>query len=225
MRPLLTWIGIQSDGYPIAFANLKQESKTNLVLTVPMNEYRLNKVPFLLAVCCILAGFLIGGSSPIDRGPADAPDQSAAANTLLPRVFLDGHDEWEYIIGTNLKVCAVLLTGIISLGFISMVNLAWIGLSIGWVVQSAIESGMSWERLAALTLPHGLLELAGFAMIAAVGCEGFVIVYRKLRFDDWSFSWYRISLNLRRLTMGLLLVLAASMVETYITGQIAAGFN
>ena len=32
-------------------------------------------------------------------------------NILLPRVFLDGHDEWEYIIGTNLKVCAVSTDG------------------------------------------------------------------------------------------------------------------
>lgn len=192
---------------------------------MPMNEYRLNKVPILLAVCCILAGFAIGRSSPLDTGPAGAPDHAADAITLLPRVFLDGHDEWEYIIGTNLKVCAVILTGVLSLGFMSMVNLAWIGLSIGWVVRSAMESGMSWERVAALTLPHGLLELAGFAMIAAVGCEGFIIAYRKLRFDDWSFSLDRMSLNFRRLAAGLFLVLAATMVETYITGQIAAGFN
>ena len=192
---------------------------------MPMNEYRLNKVPFLLAVCCILAGLVIGRSSPLDTGPAGAPDHASDANTLFPRVFLDGHDEWKYIIGTNLKVCVVLLTGILSLGFMSMANLAWIGLSTGWVVRSAIDSGMSWERAAALTVPHGLLELAGFAMIAAVGCEGFIIVYRKLRFDDWLFSMDRISLNFRRLTAGLLLVLAASMVETYITGQIAAGFN
>ena len=84
---------------------------------------------------------------------------------------------------------------------------------------------MPWERVAALTLPHGLLELAGFAMIAAVGCEGFVIVYRKLRFDDWSFSMDRMSLNFRRLAAGFFLVLVASLVETYITGQIAAIFN
>ena len=192
---------------------------------MPMNEYRLNKVPFLLAVCCILAGYVIGKTTPIDTGPAGAPEHAADANTLLPRVFLDGHDEWKFIIGTNLKVCTVLLTGVLSLGFMSMANLAWIGLSTGWVVRSAMVSGVSWERVAALTLPHGLLELAGFAMIAAVGCEGFIIVYRKLRFNEWSFSMDRMSLNFRRLTAGLFLVLAASMVETYLTGQIAARFN
>ena len=192
---------------------------------MPMNEYRLNKVPFLLAVCCILAGYVIGKSTPIDTGPAGAPEHAANANTLLPRVFLDGHDEWKFIIGTNLKVCTVLLTGVLSLGFMSIANLAWIGLTTGWVVRSAMVSGVSWERVAALTLPHGLLELAGFAMIAAVGCEGFIIVYRKLRFNEWSFSMDRMSLNFRRLTAGLFLVLAASMVETYLTGQIAAGFN
>lgn len=190
-----------------------------------MNEYRLNKVPFLLAVCCILAGFLVARSFSLDSKPAVTPEHSAETNTLMPRVFLDGYDEWEYIIGTNLKVCAVLLTGILSLGFMSILNLTWIGLSTGWVVRSAMESGMSWERLSALTLPHALLELTGFAMIAAVGCEGFIIVYRKLRSDDWSFSTDRMSLNIRRMTAGLLLVLAASMVETYITGQIAARFN
>lgn len=192
---------------------------------MPMNESRLNKVPFLLAVCCILVGYVIGKSTPIDTGPAGAPEHAADANTLLPRVFLDGHDEWKFIIGTNLKVCTVLLTGVLSLGFMSMANLAWIGLSTGWVVRSAMVSGVSWERVAALTLPHGLLELAGFAMIAAVGCEGFIIVYRKLRFNEWSFSMDRMSLNFRRLTAGLFLVLAASMVETYLTGQIAARFN
>lgn len=192
---------------------------------MPMNEYRLNKVPFLLAVCCILAGFVFARSFPMDTGSAGAPEHAADTHTLLPRVFLDGHDEWKFIIGTNLIVCAVLLTGVLSLGFMSMANLAWIGLSTGWVVRSVMDAGMSWERVTALTVPHGLLELAGFAMIAAVGCEGFIIVYRKLRFDDWSFSMDRMSLNFRRLTAGLLLVLAASMVETYLTGQIAAGFN
>ena len=153
------------------------------------------------------------------------PDHPSESGALPFHEFLDGYDEWEYIIGANLRVCANLLTGLLSLGYMSMVNLAWIGLSLGWTVQSAMESGMSYYRLAALTLPHGLMELGGFAMIATVSCEGFIIVYRKLRFDLWSFGSDRLSLNVRRLTTGLLFVLAASIVETYITGQIAARFN
>ena len=86
----------------------------------------------------------------------------------------------------------------------SMANLAWIGLSTGWVVRSAMVSGVSWERVAALTLPHGLLELAGFAMIAAVGCEGFIIVYRKLRFNEWSFSIGQDVFELSKINSGAL---------------------
>ena len=153
------------------------------------------------------------------------PNHHSESGTLPFRRFLDGYDEWELIIRANLRVCVNLLTGLLSLGFMSMVNLVWIGLNLGWTVQSAMESGMSCYRLAALTLPHGLMELGGFAMIAAVGCEGFVIVYRKLRFDLWSFGRDRLSLNCRRLTAGLFIVLAASIVETFITGQIAARFN
>ena len=189
------------------------------------NAYRLNKLPFLLAVCCILAGFFVGSSIPIDAGSASTPDHPSESNALPIRGFLDGYDEWELIIGANIRVCVNLLIGLLSLGYMSMINLAWIGLSFGWAVQSAIESGMSSHKLAALTLPHGLMELGGFAMVAAVSCEGFAFVYRKLRFDEWSFGCDRLSLNLRRLSAGLCLVLAASIVETYITGQIAARFN
>ncbi len=203
----------------------KRTQRQSGTIAMAAIEYRLNKVPFLLAVCCTLASFLIGSSIPIDTESASVPDNPSDSSALPFHGFLDGYDEWEYIIGANLRVCVNLLAGLLSLGYMSMVNLAWIGLSLGWAVQSAMGSGMSHYRLAALTLPHGLMELGAFALIAAVGCEGFVFLYRKLRFDVWSFGPERLSLNLRRLIAGLFLLLAASIVETYITGQIAARFN
>ncbi len=74
----------------------------------------------------------------------------------------------------------------------------------------------------ALFLPHGLIELGGFAMVGAVSFEGFVMLYHKLRYDKWSFDNERMILIMKRITAGIILILMASIIETYVTGLISA---
>ena len=141
------------------------------------------------------------------------------------RPFLDGWDEWRFIIGTNLLVSIKILLGLLSFGLVSVVILGWTGAIVAWSTISAHETGASIYDIAALILPHGVIELAGFMFFGAVGCEGLLLFYQKLRYDSWLIDSERLALNVRRLFTGFLLIAVASIIETFVTGQIANKIN
>ena len=145
------------------------------------------------------------------------------SSTFMPdtRPFLDGGDEWKFIIGNNLLVSLRILFGLLSFGLVSVMILGWTGTILAWSTLSALDSGASIYAIAALILPHGVIELAGFTFFGAVGCEGLVLFCQKLKYDSWLIDSNRLTLNVRRLVTGFLLISAASIIETFVTGQIA----
>lgn len=144
---------------------------------------------------------------------------------LDSRPFLDGGDEWRFIVGTNLLVSTKILLGLLSFGLVSVVILGWTGTILAWSTLLALDSGTSIYDIAALILPHGVIELAGFTFFGAVGCEGLVLFCQKLKYDSWLIDSNRLALNVRRLVTGFLLISAASVIETFVTGQIANKIN
>ena len=149
------------------------------------------------------------------------------SSTFMPdtRPFLDGGDEWKFIIGNNLLVSLKILFGLLSFGLVSVVILGWTGTIVAWSTLSALDSGASIYAIAALILPHGVIELAGFVFFGALGCEGLVLFCQKLKYDTWLIDSNRLTLNVRRLVTGFLLISAASIIETFVTGQIANKIN
>jgi len=162
---------------------------------------------------------------PLDMITEETIDPDSSTLMYDSRPFLDGGDEWRFIIGTNLLVSMKILLGLLSFGLVSVMILGWTGTILAWSTLSALDSGASIYDIAALILPHGVMEMAGFTFFGAVGCEGLVLVYQKLKYDSWLIDSNRLALNVRRLVAGFLLISSASIIETFVTGQIANKIN
>lgn len=162
---------------------------------------------------------------PLDMIANEPTDPGTSTLMLDSRPFLDGGDEWRFIFSTNFLVSMKILLGLLSFGLVSVVILGWTGTIVAWSTLSALDSGASIHAIAALILPHGVIELAGFTFFGAVGCEGLVLFYQKLRYDSWLIDSDRLAVNVRRLVTGFLLISAASIIETFVTGQIANKIN
>ncbi|MXY97798.1 MAG: stage II sporulation protein M [Gemmatimonadetes bacterium] len=184
-----------------------------------------SKLPFLLSFASIIVGLGVGAVMPLDMIAKEPMDPGSS--TFMPdtRPFLDGGDEWKFIIGNNLLVSLKILFGLLSFGLVSVVILGWTGTIVAWSTLSALDSGASIYAIAALILPHGVIELAGFVFFGALGCEGLVLFCQKLKYDTWLIDSNRLTLNVRRLVTGFLLISAASIIETFVTGQIANKIN
>lgn len=183
------------------------------------------KLPFILSVSSLVIGLCIGAVISLDSTFRVATNEQSSTAPFNTRPLLDGADEWKYIFSTNLIVSLKMLFGLLTLGMIGMASLCWTGINLSWITLSAYESGVSIYAIAALILPHGVIELAGFVFFGAVGCEGLVLFYQKLRHDSWFIDSNRLAVNVRRLVTGFLLISAASIIEAFVTGQIAAKIN
>ena len=180
-----------------------------------------SKLPFLFALASIIAGMGIGVAMPIGMIAKEQTDSVSSSSVMVDsRPYLDGEDEWKFIISNNLLVSLKISLGLVSFGLVSVIILGWTGTMTAWSTLSALDSGTSIYLIAALILPHGVIELAGFTFFGAVGCEGLVLFYQKLKYDSWLIDSNRLTLNVRRLVIGVLLISAASIIETFVTGQI-----
>ncbi|MDE2728237.1 MAG: stage II sporulation protein M [Gemmatimonadota bacterium] len=163
----------------------------------------------------------IGVAMPIGMIAKEQTDSVSSSSVMVDsRPYLDGEDEWKFIISNNLLVSLKISLGLVSFGLVSVIILGWTGTMTAWSTLSALDSGTSIYLIAALILPHGVIELAGFTFFGAVGCEGLVLFYQKLKYDSWLIDSNRLTLNVRRLVIGVLLISAASIIETFVTGQI-----
>lgn len=162
---------------------------------------------------------------PLDMVAKEPTEPGSSTFMIDSRPFLDGGAEWKFIIGNNLLVSMKILLGLVSFGLVSVMILGWTGTITAWFTLSMLDSGATIYAVAALILPHGVIELAGFVFFGAVGCEGLVLFYQKLRHDSWLIDSNRLAVNIRRLVIGFLLISAASIIETFVTGQIANKIN
>ena len=183
------------------------------------------KLPFFISLASVIVGLGVGAALPLDMITKEPTGPETS--TLMPdsRPFLDGGDEWLFIIGNNLLVSLRILLGLLSFGLVSVVILGWTATIVAWSTLSALDSGVSIYHIAALILPHGVIELAGFIFFGAVGCEGLVLFCQKLKYDSWLIDSDRLALNVRRLVTGFVLITVASIIETFVTGQIANKIN
>ncbi len=184
-----------------------------------------SKLPHLISIASVIVGLGVGSAMPLDMIENEPSGPGSSTLMLNSRPFLDGGDEWRFIIGTNFLVSIKILLGLLSFGMVSVVILGWTGTIVAWSTLSALDSDASIYAIAAFILPHGVIEFAGFTFFGAVGCEGLILFYQKLKFDTWLIDSNRVALNVRRLLIGFLLIMVASIIETFVTGQIANKIN
>jgi len=174
--------------------------------------------PFLLALLLIAAGLAAGSAMPVPPRPGAAaahaapppPREAPALETLA------------IIAGSNFRVGALLLGGVASLGAMGTLQLLWIGFGLGRLMGAAVGTGVPAGKVALLVAPHAVLELAAFAVLAALQFEAAVLVYRKLRHDDLGLAPGYAAAAARQAALGLAMIAAAALVEVFVTGSLAA---
>jgi len=121
----------------------------------------MTKVPFLICITFFLVGMGIGLSLPSEYLlNSDGGFNSETDMKSLPaRPYKDGFDEWVFIYKHNMKVCLILLLGLVTLGILTLLNLLWTGLALTVAARLAYLIGTSWQKTLALILPHGFFEI------------------------------------------------------------------
>lgn len=108
----------------------------------------------------------------------------------------------------------------VTLGLFGVVQLLWVGFSLGDVIGAAAGSGTSWLYLLAVTVPHSILELPGFALIAAAEIDMGVMIVRKVRLDTLGMDTNALTAIIHRIALGVGMISVGALVEVYVTGYL-----
>jgi uncharacterized membrane protein SpoIIM required for sporulation len=128
------------------------------------------------------------------------------------------------IVAHNAFVYFLLLLGLISWGIPSVlatVNNAW---SLGWVIASTLAKGVSPSTVAILILPHGILEIAGFSLGAAVGLQGLHFGMLALR-GELKLTPHSVRVLVLCSVVGMLFLVAAALIESSITRELVLRYR
>ncbi|MBX0346902.1 MULTISPECIES: stage II sporulation protein M [Haloarcula] len=170
-------------------------------------------VAALLLGVSTAVGFLLGSAVPIESLPT-APE--GGSNPFFPDELTT------YSIAlNNLLAMFIMLLGAVSLGSVTVVGLVLNGLIIGAVVGIALQQ-VEPIVVAALILPHGVIEIPALLIVAAVslrfarltvryfrGLEDELVTERDVREAGWLVA------------VAVVMILVAAYVEATITLEIA----
>lgn len=138
-------------------------------------------------------------------------------NTVL--LLSEGNNKGAFwnILATNLKGCLLNVLGGTLLGLGTIINLAYNGFVMADMIVFSHNSGMSWNMILKLNLPH-CFELIGFWVS---GGMGFYYAWQIICFirqkENFTSSFY---IRMGRCTVIFcLIILFAAYVESYITGK------
>lgn len=166
----------------------------------------------LLAFLLVASGMAAGLTLPIPR-PSWQPRPASS-------ISYDLHDLW-VIASRNLRIGLQLALGSVSLGAYSLIQLLSLGFSLGVVIRSALNAGVTPIKITLLLAPHSLLEFAGFIALGAIGFEAAALVYRKLRYDQAPVDQSYFRRLAQQALIGFALIAVAALIEVYVTGPIA----
>ncbi len=119
----------------------------------------------------------------------------------------------------NLIVIFNLILGGFLFGSITLVNLTFNGLSIGYLISNSIQQGKTYTEITLLTLPHGIFKIPA---IIIAGAAGFKIPYEIVRYLAGRKE--QILTKEEYLTLSLIsivLIVIAAWIEANITLKIA----
>ncbi len=121
------------------------------------------------------------------------------------------------IVVRNMTVYALLLTGVITWGVTSLSTLVFNGFVLGGLMATSLRGGMPMGTLAALLLPHGIIELGAFVTAGAIGLRGWSIGRRAMRTGRFD-----VDLTALRYPVGMALaaILLAAAIESTVTRQL-----
>ncbi len=115
----------------------------------------------------------------------------------------------------NLTVLAFLLSGLLTFGLMSATVLAHNGFALGGLIRNSLAMGMEPKVLAALILPHGVLELTAFVLAGALGLRGWSLGREAMRSGRWDFAGVRTTT-----VVSVAAIVVAAVIESTITRHI-----
>ena len=135
-----------------------------------------------VAVSALVLGGVSGwlGVALLAAIAGDTPSAVVAASPVQPNVPPPGF-LFLGIVGRNMTVFGLLLTGVLTWGVTSLSTLVFNGLALGGLMASSLRGGMPTGTLAALLLPHGIIELGAFVTAGAIGLRGWSIGRQAMR--------------------------------------------
>ena len=120
------------------------------------------------------------------------------------------------IISHNMFVYLMLLLGVLSWGIPTVLTTASNAWALGWMIASAVATGVSPSIVAMVILPHGILEITGFTVGAAVGLQGWYYGTFAMR-GQLQLTSRSVQTLLFYSGVGALILLIAAMVESSVT--------
>jgi len=167
-------------------------------------------IGFLVAISLTLPDILL----PQAGNPA--PDSSIIDRLRTASTF-------KLILFNNSKVFLLLTLGILTCGILSVIQLFVTGALIGGIVRFGLTQGASQSLLWAALLPHGVLELPAFMVVAALGLYFPSRIHRHIQ--GLAIDWIKEVKTYGLLALGAYLVLfLAAVIEAFLTPSIAAKF-
>jgi len=152
----------------------------------------------------------------------------------------DNLDKWKYrqfnsgglektdmthFMKNNLYLIILLISGAVTSGITTFINLFYNGLTFGFLVKEALEKGIPINEVILLTLPHGIFEIPA---IIIAGAAGFKIPYEIIRYlagrKETILTKEDIKEYLTLTLISIILIVIAAFVEAYITPRIAEYF-
>jgi uncharacterized membrane protein SpoIIM required for sporulation len=176
-----------------------------------------------LLICFLIfaAGFTLAVSLTLPDIFQPQTRDSAADSSIVDR--LRTASTFKLILFNNSKVLLLLTLGIMTCGILSIIQSFLIGGSIGLAVRLGIDLGGSSALIFAALLPHGILELTSFMVVAALGLYFPLRIYRHVQ--GLAIDWVKEAKTYGILALGAYVVLfIAAVIEAFLTPSIAGRF-
>ena len=177
-------------------------------VAIDSNKTRSISKAMLIALIVYVIGFLVGlfiGTFPLDE------------YVSLEDIVTAPTADFLYIFGSNLKTCIILIIG---LGIFSIVLTLQQGFVLGFLV-GITHSYTQHLQFLWLLLPHGLFEIPAIILSCAVGIQFLMAMRRRQRETSFLEASKVFVLDQRRiLTVILVLLLVAGIIESYFTGYV-----
>ena len=90
-----------------------------------------------------------------------------------------GKNRYDSFYKNNLYLIILLISGAVTSGITTFINLFYNGLTFGFLVKEALEKGIPINEVILLTLPHSIFEIPA---IIIAGTAGFKIPYEIIRY-------------------------------------------
>lgn len=175
----------------------------------------------VLAVCGYAAGFAAQRAGMVP-GPGKRNVESYRQE-IRARVDQPAWTNLGRIYKRNFLVFFILCVGIGTAGILTLVQIFWLGASVGMDVGNALAAGVDGRLIFWFTFPHGVPEISAFCIAASVGLHGTLLFLRYLRGgtllepDD-------LRPLLRRTLLGLVLLAIAGPVEVFLTPALGSRY-